>query len=226
MLYIQGKIKGLDSVRRQFADIPQVIDKAEASGLNKLAAQAQTASNKAIREVYNIKAGDVKKSMKRIPAKASYGGRAARLFALLLVSGGRLNLYYFGVRPKEPAAQKGIPVKKRKGWPTAMMKRGFGRFKIRRDPATGNAPFVARMQSGHQGVFVRTGRISKKWTVRTINGREYAYYPETIRELRARSVAQMFEKHARESLTRLLEEKGPAVMRRELEYYLSKIKKP
>lgn len=210
MIYI-AKLQGIEELKSRFAQLPRVVEKAEVSAVNKLGKQAETASNRSVREEYNIRAADVKKALSRIPARASYSGRAARLFTVLRIKGGRFGLHKFGGRPAQPASQLGVPIRRRKGWPTARVKKAAGRFKVRRDPATEFAPFVARMPSGHVGIFVRRDKRG-----RTL--------PQAIRELTAKSVAQMFDAHGREALFKLLAEKGVKLFKNELNFYLSKIR--
>ena len=109
MLHI-NKLQGIEALTAKFKHLPRVVEKATASALNKLGKSGVTAAKQGITAIYNIKSGDVAKAIKRVPAKASYGGKGNRLFTVIHVKGGRLRLHKFGGLPTSPPSQEGIPV--------------------------------------------------------------------------------------------------------------------
>ncbi|MFH2075367.1 MAG: hypothetical protein ABIJ57_08485, partial [Pseudomonadota bacterium] len=183
-----------------------------------------TAAKQGITAIYNIKSGEVAKAIKRVPAKASYGGKGNRLFTVIHVKGGRLRLHKFGGLPTSPPRQEGIPVNRRRG-PTVKILKTAGRRPVRPD-STGHGPFVARMTSGfggaetdHVGIFVRTDkRLSgNRWRGGTPGSKH-----QVIRELKTKGIAEAFGSRGRLALDKLLAEKGAAVVQRELNYFFEK----
>jgi hypothetical protein len=108
----------------------RLIDAATVTALNRTITSTQTEANRKIRERYSLRASAVRKQM-RI-------GRAskARLFAELIVTGRRIPLVEFSARQNS----KGVSVK------------------VTRERKTVKTAFIARMKSGHVGVFARTSK--------------------------------------------------------------------
>lgn len=220
MIHIVGKLRGVDVLRSRFHALPGVIDKGMASGLNKLGAQGLTAANKGIRETYNIKAGDVRKGLSRVPAKASYGGRQPRLWTTIIAKAGRIGLHKFGGLPTTPMSQKGIAVASRKMATVKILKQGTRR-QVTRDTETGNRPFVARMRGGfggsevnHVGVFVRTSKwlAGNKW-----RGGKVGSKHQVIRELKSKGIAESFASQGRAALDELVRSaKAAGIMEHEI----------
>jgi hypothetical protein len=111
-----------------------------ARALNHTAAKAQTAANKTIREVYNIKARDVRRAMRMVRARPNYPQ------ARIDITGAPLPLLAFGARQ----LRTGVSVAVKKG----------ERKKVQR-------AFVQTMPSGHKGVFARGGYERGKFGFRT-----------------------------------------------------------
>jgi hypothetical protein len=227
MLHVTGKLQGIEALTARFKDLPNVVDKATASALNKLGRQGRTAANKGIRETYNIKAGEINKAISLVPAKASYGGRQKRLFTTLYIKGSRLGLHKFGGLPSSPVSQKGIPVKRRRE-PTVKILIGTARRKVTPDKGTGHQLFVARMTGGfggsetdHVGIFYRTNIwvSGNKWR----GGNPKAKH-QVIREKKSKGIAESFLSHGRDQLDQLIVEKGAETIQKELNYFLSKQK--
>lgn len=105
--------------------------------LNKAIDGGVTEADRAIRAEFQIKRDDLRKVMGR-PAYATKYQMSARL----LIKGHRIPVYYFNPRPSEPGNMR-KPV-------TVSIKKGGGR----KGKSTW---FVARMKSGHIGVFERRG---------------------------------------------------------------------
>jgi hypothetical protein len=120
------------------------IDKATWLAINRSIDGARTEADRNIRERYNIKREDVRKVL----TIKSYASQS-RLQAIMQAQGKRIPVYAFAARPKEPAWRKPV---------TVSISKAKGRIGKK-------AWFVARMKSGHVGVFVRENQ-SVKPTVR------------------------------------------------------------
>jgi hypothetical protein len=216
---IDATIKGLDLMSAQ-------VQAGAVSAVNKLASQGVTASVRAINASYNIKAAAAKKGVRLYKAVRAGKSREGRLYATIIASGRSMPLLAFGAIPAGPKSQKGIPrfelgqtmgpfrsdgdrrraakLDKAGQYPgrkrvSAKVLRGGRREKFRH-------AFVARMPSGHIGLFERT------------EGR-------AIREMHSVGIARMFEALAVRELERLMREKGPVVLKHELDYALGRIRK-
>lgn len=109
-----------------------------ARALNRVAKGVPTDSVKEVRKEYNVKAGPVRKSFEIKKAKP------AALEARAKASGHKVPLINFGARPSSPGRRKpalGVSVQVKK------------QRKVLRHS------FVARMKSGHIGVFQREGEF-------------------------------------------------------------------
>lgn len=229
-MYIGSKLQGLEEQQAKFRHIPNLVNRATASALNKLGALAVTETNKTIRDTYNIKAGDVSKAIKKTPAKASWGGKGPRLFTVMTVSGGRLGLHKFGGLPATPAPQRGVPVSKRKA-PTVKIYKTQARRKVYPGNLSGNAAFVARMVRGfggsetnHVGIFYRLNkRLPGRWRPGQTPGGKGQH--QVIRELKAKGLAEIFLGHARSTVDTMLAVRGPAMLKKEADHYVSISKK-
>jgi hypothetical protein len=234
MIHIGKKLAGMESLTARFKNLPNVIDKATASALNKLGAQGTTAAKRGITEVYNIKAGDVAKAITRVPAKASYGGRQRRLWTTITAKGGRLGLHKFGGLPGAPVSQKGIAIGRRRN-PTVKILRNGSRRPVTPDNFTGHGAFVARTTSGfggsetnHVGIFVRTNKLlpGHRWRVgltKFFSGRRLrAGKHQVIRELKSKGIAESFASHGREQIDNLVESKGQEIMAHELKVFMER----
>lgn len=196
-------IKGIDEQVARFQACPKAVRKAQASACNKLAAMGVTAARKAITDIYNIKAKDVRAGLKLIKAKS--GGKDPRLFAIIDARGRGLPLYDFKVLPKNPPNQKGVPIARRKKT-TAQVLKAEGRKALPH-------MFVQRMPgSEHTGVFFRTGKKM------TSNPKR-----DAIKEQYVFSVATMFEKKAIDAIGQVVDQKGASVFQHELKYHLGLI---
>lgn len=207
MIHVTGKLQGYDELKAKFAKLPGVINKATASALNKIGRQGVTAAKRSITSTYNIKSGDAAKGLNITAAKGS--GNDPRLFVVITARGDRIGLHKFGGLPTAPTSQVGVPVLRRK-LATVKILKAASRRAVTRDAPTGHMPFVARMQSGHIGIFVRTGLPAA-----TKSG-------ESIRELKSRGVAEIFRKTGTKAIDKLLAEKGRSMLEHEVNYYLEK----
>ncbi len=107
----------------------RAIDAATVTALNRTMSSVQTEASRLIRDRYTIKASVAKKQMRISRASKS------RLFADLIVSGRRIPLIEFAARQ----TRKGVTVN------------------VTRQRKLVRGVFIARMKSGHVGVYERLG---------------------------------------------------------------------
>jgi len=112
-------------------DIEKASLNALRSTINKLLNKGQTAANKKVREVYNVKAKDLRD--RTIIKRATN----SRVEGFLIVRGRRMPVVVFGARQ----TKRGVSV---------LIKRTGGRKLIK-------SSFLAQMKSGHLGVYQRLG---------------------------------------------------------------------
>ncbi|MHB1051351.1 MAG: hypothetical protein ACYC09_14830 [Bacteroidota bacterium] len=142
------------------AKAAEMFPKAGARALNEAAKQTRTFANKRLREVYNIRQAALNKEIKIIPANQR------RLQARLVLRDKPIGIIKFF--PKKTSAGVGFQIR-------------VGQQRVIR------SGFIAKMESGHIGVFVRTG---KKQTAKS--GRYRGKLRETIEERFTISSAEMF----------------------------------
>jgi len=124
-------------------------NKALVRALNDALAKAKTQSKREITAIYATKQRQVADMMRPIKASES------RLQARLVFSGFRLPLMkYFKVTPAAPPSQKGVPVSARTP-ATILVRKDTGAHVSKRG-------FVAKMASGHIGLFERMPGMQTK----------------------------------------------------------------
>jgi len=214
-------IEGIDDCVRGIDALEDAVERATVSSLNKLGNLGITASTKAITKEYNIKTAPVKDGIKLERARRETTRKAARMFAAIRATGRAFPLFAFGGRPTTPASQAGIP--RTASAKTAAAERrlkakgaypGRKRASVRVRKQTGRATlkhaFVARMKSGHTGIFERTSERGEKGK-------------EKIRELFSVGVSFMFAKRAPVILERMMKDRGIEMFRHELAFYMGRI---
>ena len=112
--------------------IPRAMRLATVSAINKAMGKARVAASKEVRQVYNIKAGDIKKALNITRANSK------KMYSNHIISGKRLLLSYFSPRQ----TKKGVTVR---------IKKSSGRKVVQ-------GAFEATMKTGHKGVFKRKGK--------------------------------------------------------------------
>lgn len=157
--------------------IPKGVEKAVAAALNRAAEGARTIAIKKVRERYYIQAKDVRETIEIKKAMIN------EPVAIIKASGSPLALSKFRITPSNP------PAKRRKKPIIARVVRGEG-GPIR-------SAFVAKMQSGHIGVFRRVGKERLPITE--------LYGPSVPQMLGHESVTEYIEEKARERLENRLE---------------------
>lgn len=126
----------IEHAKKVLASVPDGVEKAAASALNRAAEHARTQAKRKVRETYTVKMNrlDERMDVKRANQK--------NLFASVQSKGRPVVLSYFNVRP-------GQPLNKRTTRLVYAQVRRDGGGTIRK-------VFVARTKSGHIGVFRRT----------------------------------------------------------------------
>jgi hypothetical protein len=114
------------------SDYAKAFEKAILRTVNRLIVKGRKRATQKVREVYNVKAGDLKQSTR------IYRARRARPEALLVISGKKMPLILFGARQRA----KGTTVR---------VKKTAGRKLIR-------SAFIATMKSGKIQVWMRKGK--------------------------------------------------------------------
>lgn len=169
--------------------------KAAASALNKMAKQVRTQAVKEIGQKYNLKAADIK-GVIQDPTRATPTKLTARLKARVRGVG----LIKFAARWKRP-----------KGWGATWRGKPPATVSVirgTRKPVKG--AFIATMQSGHTGVFVRTGNTTSKGKAE-------------IEEKFGPSPAQLFGSRAILAKMRaFVASKLPAILKHEIEWRLDR----
>ncbi|MBE3586566.1 MAG: phage tail protein [Thermoanaerobacter sp.] len=179
---IELTVEQMDKAERLLGHIPGAAPKAMANAINRAAEAARTEAARKVRELYYIKHKDVLATMK------IYRATPDDLTATVISKGNLIALSKFRITPKQPQPKRKKPV-------IARVKRGEG------GPI--KSAFVARMQSGHVGVFIRVGRSRLP-----------------IRELYGPSVPQML---GSPNVTEWVEEKAIERLEQRLEYEINRI---
>jgi len=131
-----------------------------AHALNRTISGVKADVSKEVRERYNIKDADVKNSMRGRVEKAAVEGD--HMIASVTVAGKRIALHKFGARPAEPYAGG----RKKRPQVSVMVLKGGRKPVVTADPA--RKGFVARMKSGHLGIYQREGM--KKLPISELTG--------------------------------------------------------
>lgn len=167
----------LSHAQKLLAGIPGGVEKAVKSTMTRVASNLRTNSSKAIRERYDISLQNIRAN-ENVKIRYSYGNG---IQASVIFSGAKIPLYrYGGSSPKQPTASTAV---------TNAIVNGFWKRVHPSLSATGHqlkstAPtrfdnaFVAKMGSGHIGIFERTGGSTSSGG-------------DAIRELMGSSVPQM-----------------------------------
>jgi hypothetical protein len=198
-MIVIDKIHGFEEIEAALSRLPKISTKAAVSALNKIGSQATTQARRKVRERYNIKAKDLTGS---IVLKRAKGGSASnqQLLAVVQGSGKPLSLYKFSPSPKEPPAQKGVPLKVRlRRKVTIRVLKTEGRKRLTNS-------FVARLKGASTpSIYHRLGKksfpIERRLTV---------------------GPAKMFQKIGIPAAQRIVREKGRDIMAHEIDFYLKK----
>lgn len=144
---IEVKAEQLQKADVWLANVKDGVSKALASALNRTAQNVAAEATRKTRETYDIKAGDVRRTVRISRATKN------NLTAYVKSLGSPIPLIQFKVRPSRPPKRPPAVL-------TASVKRSGGK------PIPG--AFVSTMNSGHMGVFERVGK--KRLPVRELHG--------------------------------------------------------
>ncbi|MBQ9564503.1 MAG: hypothetical protein IJU98_02845 [Synergistaceae bacterium] len=136
-----------EEARKLLAHIPGGAEKAVARALNRAMEGARTEAARLMKDRYTMKVGDFKKQF--VIVKASPGNLVARI----MTRGARVAVTEFKHTPQNPPRQKGIPVAARKKVTTEIV---AGQTK------GWSHAFLARMKSGHLGLWTRSNTETTK----------------------------------------------------------------
>lgn len=125
--------------KKKLQRLAQAFPKAAVSSLNRVGASTRTKISSEVRQDYNIKKSDLDKRILK-PTKAS----PSILRTKISIRGPRIPLFAFGGKPRQPKQRANASAEIKAG-----KRKSFSHF------------FVAKMPSGHIGIFKRTGRFSK-----------------------------------------------------------------
>ena len=173
----------IEKATKLLRHIPGGVEKAIVSTINKSIYGAKTDSTKRVTQEYVIKQARVREVIQVL--KASKNNLSARI-----ISRGRPRaLTYFKTNPRD------VPRKRLKKLLISQVKKGAG------GPIK-NA-FLARMESGHLGVFHRTGKKRKKDKT-NLESIEQNYGPSIAQMLGAKSVVAYVEEKAQKRIEKNL----------------------
>lgn len=168
----------LDRMVKLLAGIVGGVEKALKGAMSRTASHLRTNSGKAIREQYDIKQAAIR-AESSIKTRYTYSNG---ITAEVTFSGHKIPLYrYGGAAPTQPTQDTGqwVNAKIQGHWRKvhpALAARGHQLKST--SPTQFREAFVARMASGHVGIFMRTGGVSSSGS-------------DEIKELMGSSVAQM-----------------------------------
>lgn len=157
-------------VKRALLAAPSQAEKALVRTLNRVAAKARVQSSRKVRETYNIKAKDLNDSTKVTQARRN------NLMAEIVITGKPIGLIKFDARPSTPTyppPKQGLTYK---------IKKTSGRSKLPH-------AFIARMASGHIGVFERHG-TKIKGKAQKIREKKFIGMPSVFRSDKIMSVVR------------------------------------
>lgn len=183
--------EAIERAKALLANIPDGVDKAVKAAMSRTVQRLRSDSNKAIREKYDITDAGIR-AEKNVRVRYSYQDGVQ---ATVVFSGHKIPLYRFGgaypkyptqdiAAGKKPVMVKGVWTRRYPG----VAARGH-QFEST-NPKQFLDAFVARMKSGHVGIFKRTGGSTSEGS-------------DAIREFMGASVAQMVgNQEVAEKLTR------------------------
>lgn len=184
--------EAIEQAKALLTGIPDGVEKAVKAAMSRTVQKLRSGSNKAIQEKYDISDAGIR-TEKNVRVRYSYQNGVQ---AIVTFSGRKIPLYRFG------GASPAVPTPDIAAGRKPVMVRGAWTMQYQGVPARGHQfqdtsptqftdAFVARMKSGHIGIFERTGGMTSDGS-------------DAIREIMGSSVAQMVGKQ--EVAQRLVEE--------------------
>lgn len=134
---IEISAEALERAEKILANVPKGAERAAANALNRGLSRVKTGAIRRVKQVYAVQAAALSAATNTRINKASTGN----LCGYISFSGAKIPLYKFNVTPKAPGTRQLV---------TAGVMKGGG--------AVFESAFIARMQSGHTGIFEREGK--------------------------------------------------------------------
>lgn len=181
---IELTVPQTEKLEKLLSGIPGAAPKAASRAINRALESAKAEAVRAVRQEYTVRATDVRKTItitKSTPE--SLEGRVTSTGQVIALS-------KFQISPSKPVKRHKSPVK-------AQVKREGGRKPLGR-------AFVAKMNSGHIGVFTR--KTAKRFPI------EQLYGPSIPQMLGSETVTGFVEEKAMETLDKRLEHEISRVM--------------
>lgn len=204
------EIKGLDAVERArvlLNGVPGGIDKAVKAAMSRAVQRTRSGSDKAVREKFDISSLS---NDKKVTVRYTYQNGVS---ATITFSGRKIPLYRFGgSSPKAPTPDIAAGKK-------PVMVHGNWTMQYQGVPATGHQftdtsptlfmnAFVARMKTGHIGIFERNGGATSEGSdaIQEIMGDSYAQMvgKEEVTEKLSDEAGKTFEKELDSAVYRIL----------------------
>ena len=166
---IEVSAETIERVEALLAGVPKGAERALSNAMNRGLSKMKTGAAKKVREVYTVQSSAINEATNTRIRKASTGNLAGYIH----FSGYKIPLYKFKVTPKAPGIRKRVQ---------ATVKKGEG--------GTFEDAFIAQMESGHIGVFERTGTFNAD-NVRLKKYGKQNKYTESIEQKMGLAMAQM-----------------------------------
>lgn len=138
MIDVRGEARGVREALRRIGSLDTDVRKSFYSALNRTSQRLKTESGRKAKETYIVKSKAVTEQV------VLRRGSLSNLSSELRWKGGNIPLMQFRTNPKSPSAKRPRALK-------AAVKRAGGNKKV-------GGAFLARMSSGHVGVFRRSAR--------------------------------------------------------------------
>lgn len=162
----------MERAQKVLAGIPKGAERAFSNAINRALAHTKSQAFKEVRQVYAVQQKDLDSATATRVQKASTGNTVG----YVLFSGVKIPLYKFNVSPSEPKKSKNIKAGLRKGSWTAF-----------------DHAFIAQMDSGHIGIFERTGEQGIESRLAKTKDGKGTKHTETISQIMGLSGAQMIQ---------------------------------
>ncbi len=162
----------IERVETLLAGVPKGAERAFSNAMNRGVTHLKSQSFKEVRKVYAVKQGDLQAATKTRVRKATTGN----LVGEVNFSSVKIPLYKFNVSPKNPGTGKVVQAGQLIGSKTPF-----------------EDAFIAKMGSGHVGIFERTGEQGIKARLAKAKSKSGNKHTEKIEEKMGLSASQMIE---------------------------------
>ena len=197
--------KSFERIHTILQGVPGGIDKAMKGVISRATTTAREVSLEGITQVYDIKPGAVR-DRKNTTINMRTRKTDSGIVGEITFSGTKIPLYRFGISHQKPTPQsKKVPVNIGGRWVMVSPGKAVKARQLKSSSMTifENA-FIAKMRSGHYGIFERKGRTSS--TVKEIMGSSTAQMvanSDVLDKIEA-EVFKTIEKRAEHEITRIL----------------------